>query len=161
MNKLNPSSSGFRLSPGDINPGATTFAAYASGIVYALTATSALLDFGTTDPSITIAIPGTYIINARIRVDYNAATFAAVRTVTLKLRRTNNTAADLTNGSAAFKTEIITTLTYTGEIVSIPLVIYTTLNSDDIIQIFGSIDVVPSAGSIDCAEAEIIAVKIN
>lgn len=134
---------------------------YAVGTAYQLTNTAAQLNFGTTDPGITIARPGTYLILARARIDYTGATFAAVRTVTIKLRRTNNTAADLTNGSSVLLTEIITTLTYTAGHVVIPPVIYTTTRNDDIIQIFGSIDVVPSAGSIDATEAEIVAIPLS
>lgn len=133
---------------------------YATGTVYVLTADSLLLDFGTTDPSLTINAAGTYLISSRVRIDYNAATFAASRTVALKLRRTNNTAADLTSAATSAKTDIITTLTYTMGIYNLPNVIYTTTNTDDIIQLFGSIDVVPTAGSIDAVEADIQAVRL-
>lgn len=134
---------------------------HASGTAYALTNTSAALDFGTTDPSITITAPGSYLLFARVRVDYTGATFAAVRTGTLKLRRTNNTAADITNGSVSFKTDIITTLTYTLGDFTILAIPYTTSNSTDIITIFGDISVVPSAGSLDAVEANIVAVRIS
>lgn len=142
-------------------PGNTTYSVYASGTAYSLTNTAALLDFGTTDPSLTLTSPGTYLITARVRTDNNAATFAAVRNVTLKLRRTNNTAADLTNASTTFKTQVITALTFTNPTAIIPNIIYTTVNSNDIIQLFGSIDIVPTAGSIDAVESEIIAIKLS
>lgn len=134
---------------------------HASGTAYALTNTAAALDFGTTDPSITITAAGTYLLFARVRVDYTGATFAAVRTGTLKLRRTNNTAADITNGSVGFKTDIITTLTYTLGDFTILAIPYTTANSTDIITIFGDISVVPTAGTLDCVEANIVAVRIS
>lgn len=139
---------------------ANSLSVYAAGTAYSLTATPALLDFGTTDPSLVISGAGTWLISARVRLDYNAATFAAVRTATLKLRRTNNTAADLANSSTSLKTQIITLLTYTAGIIDLPQVIYTTTNTDDIIQIFGSVDVVPTAGSFDTVEASIIALRI-
>jgi hypothetical protein len=132
----------------------------AAGTAYALTNTPAALDFGTTDPSIVIPQAGTWLILARARLDNNAATFAAVRTATLKLRRTNNTAADLTNGSVALLTQIITALTFSMPTISW-WTIYTTANSDDIIKIFGDISVVPTAGSLDAVEASIIAVRIG
>jgi hypothetical protein len=132
---------------------------HAAGTAYSLTATPAKLDFGTTDPSFTLVNAGTYLLQARVRLDYNAATFAAVRTATLKLRRTNNTAADLTNGSVAAATQIVTTLSGTFIVRSWP-VIYSTANNDDTIEIFGSLDVVPSAGSLDAVEASIIVTKL-
>jgi hypothetical protein len=84
---------------------ANPLSVYAAGTAYQLTASDAALDFGTTDPSLTLTKAGTYLLTARVRLDYNGATFSAVRTATLKLRRTNNTAADLSNGSAAAKTQ--------------------------------------------------------
>lgn len=139
---------------------ANNLSVYASGTAYQLTATPALLDFGTTDPSLVISGVGTWLLSGRVRLDYNAATFAAVRTATLKLRRTNNTAADITNSSTGFKTQIITALTYTAGIIDLPQVIYTTTNTNDIIQIFGSVDVIPSAGSFDAVEASIMALRV-
>jgi len=132
---------------------------FAAGTVYALTATSAAVDFGTTDPSITLDKPGTYLLIARAKLNYKAATFAASRTTTMKLRRTNNTAGDVTNGAATASTDIITTLTYTM-IDQTWQTIYTTANSDDVIAIFGHVSVLPSAGSLDVAEASIIAIRI-
>ena len=144
----------------NLGVGGESLSVYAAGTAYQLTNTAALLDFGTTDPSLTITSPGVWLILARARIDYTGATFAAVRTGTLKLRRTNNTAADLTNSQTQFLTEIITTLTYTLGIIDLPPVVYTTTNSDDVIQVWGDISVVPSAGSIDASEASIVAVKL-
>lgn len=133
---------------------------YASGTAYSLTNTSTALDFGTTDPSVTLAQPGTYIIFSRANLKYTGATFAASRTVTLKLSRTNNDAADVTNATATFLTDIITTLTYTAGIIQLPPVLYTTSNDSDIITIKGDVSVVPSAGSLDVIAAEIIAIRL-
>lgn len=133
---------------------------YASGTAYTLTNTSTALDFGTTDPSVTLTQPGTYLIFSRANLKYTGATFAASRTVTLKLSRTNNTAADVTNATATFLTDIITTLTYTAGIVQLPPVLYTTSNDSDVITIKGDVSVVPTAGSLDVTAAEIIAVRL-
>lgn len=132
---------------------------YAAGTAYALTATSALLDFGTTDPTITLTAPGTYLIRVRVRTDYAAATFAASQEVTYKLRRTNNTAADLTNASAGFATRIVTSETSTADNVSFETV-YTTANADDIIQLWGSVAVVPGAGALNATAASIVAIRL-
>lgn len=134
---------------------------YGVGTVYSLTNTSALLDFGTTDPSLTINAAGTYLIIARAKLDFNAATFIAARTTTIKLRRTNNTAADLSSGSVTAKAAIsisAQTFTFIDQTWSVT---YTTSNSNDIIQIFGSIDTVPGAGSVDASEASIIAIRLQ
>lgn len=133
---------------------------YAAGTAYSLTAVSAALDFGTTDPSVVINKAGTYLLFGRVNLKYTAATFAASRTATLKLRRTNNTAADLTNGSMTALTDIITTLTYTMGVFNLPPVVYTTTNTDDAITIFGDVSVVPTAGSLDAVEASVVAVRL-
>ncbi len=141
-------------------PPISTTTAYASGTAYSLTATPALLAFGTTSPSITLNSAGTYLLKAKVNLKYNGATFAANRTVTLKLRRTNNTAADITNSSTALTTGIVTLITETFAVVELPDVVYTTSNNNDIIEVWGSIDVVPTAGSLDAVEASIIAIKL-
>lgn len=133
---------------------------YAAGTAYALTDTAALLNFGTTDPSLTLNKAGTYLILGRVNLKYNAATFADSRTVTLKLRRTNNTPADLTNGSMTALTDIITTLTYTMGVFNLQPVVYTTAVATDIIQLFGDVSVVPTAGSLDAVEASIVAIRL-
>ena len=119
-----------------------------------------MLNFGTTDPVKTLAVAGTYLIFSRAKIDYNAATFAAQRTVTLVLRQTNNPAGYLSDSTASFKTPIITTQTYTAAIVALPPVVYTTPYTTDVIELWGSIDVVPDAGSIDAVQAEIVALRI-
>jgi hypothetical protein len=143
-----------------VRPGVLTLAAYAAGTAYQLTATPALLNFGTTDPTITLTQAGTYHLSGQVNLLYNAATFAATRTVTLKLRRTNNTAADVAGSSLSLTTAIITTLTATFAAVALPPVVYTTSNTDDALQVWGDVSVVPSAGSLDAVGASIVAVKL-
>lgn len=135
----------------------TPLASYAAGTAYSLTATPAQAVFGTTTPSLTVTSAGTWAIRYRAHVKYTGATFAANQTATLKLRRTNNTAADIANSPATAITNVVTTETGTlawveGE------VIYTTANTDDVIQLWGYVSDVPSAGSLDVVEANIIAV---
>ena len=133
---------------------------YASGTAYALTNSSAALDFGTTDPSLTLTQPGTWLIFARASLAYAAATFASSRTVTLKLRRTNNTAGDLTNASISVPTRVTSTVTDTFGPVMIPPVLYTTSNIDDAITIYADVSVAPSAGAFNATNAEIIALRL-
>lgn len=131
----------------------------AAGTAYALTNTAAALDFGTTDPAVTLDQPGTYLIVFWTSLEYNGASFAADRTVTMKLRRTNNTAADLTAGSTTAKTGVVVTLSQTFGGLSYGTT-YTTTASDDVITIFGDVSTVPTAGSLDVVAAKIMAVKV-
>lgn len=130
---------------------------YAAGTVYALTATQAAVTFGTTSPSLVLDKPGRWKLKGRVVLKYNAATFAAVRTATMKLRRTNNTATDVANSSTAVQTDIVTTKTMTLMVVTLPEVVYGTPNYDDAIALFGALDVIPTAGSLDVVEASIVA----
>lgn len=132
---------------------------YAVGTAYSLTGSSAALDFGTTDPNLTFSKAGTYLVIPRIVVKYNGATFIANQTLTLKLRRTNNSAADLTNSQTVLTLRVITTIT-DGFEVTMPPVFYTTSNADDIVTIYGVLSATPSAGSVDVVEASIIAVRL-
>lgn len=154
-------SDGAGVSPGGMPASASTQQVFASGTAYALTTTPAALDFGTTDPTLTLSGVGVYLLFARVRYDYTGATFAAVRTVTTKIRRTNNTAADVSNSSVGWKTDIITTLTYTALIQTIGPIPYTTSSSGDILTIFADVSVLPSAGTLDAVEASLVAVKIQ
>ncbi len=133
---------------------------YAAGTAYSLTNTAAALDFGTTDPSIVLNKAGTYLLFGRVNLKYNGATFAASRTVTLKLRRTNNTPADLTNGSMTALTDIVTTKTFSFGVFNLPPILYTTAVLTDAITLFGDVSVVPTAGSLDAVEASIVAVRL-
>lgn len=137
-----------------------TYTVTASGTAYTMTAIDALLDFGTTDPSITLATAGTYLLFGRANLKYNGATYAANQTATTHLRRTNNTAADVTNATTTATLRIITTITDTVGMETIPPTIYTTANTNDIIQVFGSVSATPSAGSVQAVEASITALLL-
>ncbi len=105
-------------------------------------------------------VAGTYLLFAVVRVDYNGATFAATRNLTLKIRRTNNTAADVTSSSTTYATAVVTTLSDTMDIITLPPVIYTTANTDDALTIFGALNTVPSAGTLDAVEASLVAIRL-
>jgi hypothetical protein len=134
---------------------------YAAGTVYTLTNVSAAVDFGTTDPIITVNAVGTYAIRAKVKVALNGATFAANQTLTVKLRRTNNTAADVANSSTTWVVPIVTTITNTLAVIELPEVLYTTALTTDTLQIFADISVVPSAGTISIDEASIVAIRTS
>lgn len=132
----------------------------ASGTAYTLTATQAAIDFGTTDPSITIANPGKYLISARVQVRLAGATFAATKEVTTKLRRTNVSAADITGSSSSVPTGVTTTQTGLLAVFNLPEVFYETSRSDDVIKLFSAVETLPSAGSVQITEASIMARRI-
>ena len=133
---------------------------YGVGTAYTLTTSSAAVDLGTTDPAITVDKTGTYALRAKVVLKYNGATFAANQNVTIKLRRTNNTAADVSNSSTVIVTGIVTTVTESFATVSLPEVIYTTTNTDDSITIYADVATAPSAGSLDVTEASIFAQRL-
>lgn len=144
-----------------VNPiTANSLSSYAVGTAYSLTNAQAALVFGTTSPIVVFNRRGLYRVRFGVVLDYNGATFAAVRTATLKLRRTNNTAADLTSGSVAVKTEIITAISGTLQLVTWETD-YLTPNIDDSVTIFGGLDTAPTAGSLDASQAFITAFRLQ
>lgn len=132
----------------------------ASGTAYSLTATPAFLNFGTTDPQVTLSQPGVWLITARVRLNYTGATFAANRTVTLKLRKTSGSAEDVTGGSVTATTGVTTTVTgtFVTQTWTIP---YISVDSSATIQLWGDVSVIPSAGSLDATEASIVAIRMQ
>jgi len=143
------------------NPLLHNTVAYGSGTVYTLTATSAAVDFGTVDPIITLTATGTYRLRGRVKVNLNGATFAANRTLTIKLRRTNNTPADVAGSATTWTVPIVTTLTNTLAVIELPETFYTTAVATDTIQIFADISVLPSAGTISIDEASVSAIRVS
>jgi len=45
-------------------------------------------------------------------------------------------------------------------VIELPDVVYTTSNNNDIIEVWGDVSVVPTAGSLDAVEASIIATRL-
>lgn len=129
----------------------------ASGTATDLAVATGLITIGAIPITLIITTPGKYLLSARARLDYWGCTFAATQLVTLKLRRTNNTAADVTNATAGFKTDVITLLDYTAGIVQLPTVLYTTAVATDSISLYGNIDVLPSAGAARIVQADFVA----
>lgn len=126
--------------------------AYGSGTGYFLTATSAALAFGTTSPSITFNYDGVYLIMAKVNLEFVGATFAANRTVILKLHRTNNTAGDLDYSATTIGTNIVTTANGVLANSPLPVIIYNA-TAGDIVTIFGNVSVLPTAGLLQATEA--------
>lgn len=134
--------------------------AYGAGTAYALTNTAAAIDLGTTDPAIVLDKAGTYLIKGQVHLSYNGATVVA-ETATVKVRRTNNTAADL-SAVVVLDLPVATTLTHSYQIVQIPPFIYTTAATDDAITLFANVSAALGAGSIDATAigTSIVAVRL-
>lgn len=154
-----PTVSGSTVTSGNIGG---TFVTKAAGTQYGLTSVAnTALDFGTTDPTITITTAGTYMLYANVVMAFDGVTFAADQTITFKLRRTNNTAADVTGTQVDIPTRILTTFTVPGESNMIPVGVYTTSATDDVLTITGSITATPSVGAVNITDATIRAVRIK
>lgn len=129
-----------------------------AGTAYALTDTAAAVDLGTTDPVIVLGVAGTYLIIGTIQLDYAGATVVA-ETATVKLRRTNNTPADI-GTPVVLDLPVATTLTNTYKVVPI-VAIVTTANINDSITLFANVSVALGAGAINASAATIHAIKLG
>lgn len=133
---------------------------YAAGTAYTVLNSQNAVDFGTTDPALVLAVAGTYLLLARLRLDFVGATFTGGEVFTGKLRRTNNTAADVSNATSSAVMPAVTTKTYTQFFIDLPPVVYTTANTNDAIAMYAGLDVSPGAGALKVTEASIVAVKL-
>ncbi len=131
----------------------------ASGTAYTLTATSAAVTFGTTSPIVTLPNAGTYWISADIQYSYVGATFAANRQFDEKLRRTNNTPADVTGSAFSEFIPTLTTISDAGPHAHIGPFLYTTALTTDTIQVFADVSVLPTAGSVTVSSCTIVAMR--
>lgn len=136
-----------QLTLADISGAGTTRTAYGAGTAYGLTNAMAAIDFGTTDPAITLTAVGTYVLFGQVLLAYNGATVVA-ETASVKIRRTNNTAADL-SAVVLIDLPVATTLTHSYGIVTIPPVVYTTAAVNDALALYGQVSATLGAGSID------------
>jgi hypothetical protein len=133
---------------------------YATGTAYTLTAVNAKVDFGTTDPALVITQPGTYMLTGSVKIALVGATFAANQTVTVLIRRTNNTPANIANTTFTYTVPIVTTITQTLAIVNLNEVHYATVNADDNLEIWADVSATPSVGSIQISAAHVTAVRV-
>lgn len=140
--------------------GTNKVASYSSGTAYNMTTTPAKITFGSNSPSVTLPTAGTYVIMSNVRIDYAGLTNLAANTVTIKLRRINNTATDLSDAAGDFVVPPVTLLTSTGGDCDVSTVFYTTTNNNDIIEIWGSRSGSVSVGNIQAGNAWIVAYRI-
>lgn len=129
---------------------------------YALTATPTSISSGedaTSAITLGAASGQVWRLDAQCQIDLSGATFASNRIVTIKIRRTNNTATDILTKTYTVPTT--TTLTETLGVFVLPPIYYTTTASGDVLDIFGSISVVPTVGSINVTDWGFTSVRIK
>lgn len=147
---------------GSLSNTAASSQTIASGTAYTLTASNADVAFGTTSPIVTLGATGTYLISVTIQTQLSGASFAAAQSVSYNLRRTNNTAADISGStfSAPLSTVAITTVTDAAPAITITY-LYSTTNATDTVGIRGVVSATPSLGSVTCSAATINATWIH
>lgn len=109
--------------------------------------------------TVTLTTPGTYLLTASARLDFDNATTVANQTVTLKLRETNNGPADVADAVRGIATGVVTTQTHTLAATDLPQVTYTAA-AGDVIELFGLIDSVPYIGDVNVVETSILAIRL-
>lgn len=133
---------------------------YGSGDNYVITDSPAEVDRGTNDSAIVLDTAGSFRIDGQVVLFYNGTTFLTSQDITIKLRRTNNTAGDLPHSDIILGSFALSA--FTGSIsVYIPSIIYTTLNIGDRIAIFVDVDTEPTAGTLEVSADSLIATAIE
>lgn len=130
----------------------------ATGTVYTLTTSFANVDFGTTDPVLTIANAGTYSIYVDVQTSLVTAT-TTTQSVSYKLRRTNNTAADLTGSTFGNPLPVATVGSPLGPSTHIGPIKYTTTNTNDSLTVQGAISGALGAGTATVSACTITAIR--
>lgn len=130
----------------------------ASGTPYTLTTSFANVDFGTNDPILTINSPGTYKLVFVIQTSLVSAT-TTTQSVSYKMRRTNNTAADIAGTTFGDPLPVATTTSMLGPTITLTID-YTTSNSDDAITIQGALSGALGAGTCTTSAVTAIAFRL-
>lgn len=139
----------------------TTISTYSASGFYNLTTTTNTIAIGTSSSTITLSSTGTYAIFGRVNLFYSGATFAANQTVTLNIYRQNNTPTVLPNTQTQEVTSVITSITSTLGDFNLAVTSYTTINSNDVLSLHGSITAAPASGNLQATEANLFALRIN
>ena len=132
----------------------------ATGSPYVITTTEATVTFGTTDPTLTLARRGTYLITVNHDLFCDDAT--GTGGLGLRLRRLNNTPADLPNSFGGH--EYLGGLSNTdGNLPPnlVPQVIYQTNTDGDEIALRAILSSALSSGTIEVRSARITAQRIS
>lgn len=130
----------------------------AAGTAYTMTTSYATVDFGTTDPVLTIANAGTYSLYVDIQTTLVSAT-TTTQTESFKLRRTNNTAADITASTFGTPLPVATVGSQLGPMIHIGPIKYSTVNVDDSITVQGILSASLGAGTVTVTACNITAIR--
>jgi hypothetical protein len=135
---------------------------HGTGSNYVMTETSTEITHDTTNSAVTLAQAGTYKLSGMMVTFYNGAQFQGGDVVTIKLRRTNNTPADLVNSQVVVSALIGSTQSAFdgGRQVSLPHVVYTTENTDDRIALFVAVNDAPGQGTLEVNQDHIFAERL-
>jgi hypothetical protein len=131
----------------------------AAGTAYTMTASYADVTFGTTSPTVTLANAGTYSVYVDIQFSLVGASYATYQSASAKLRRQNNTPADLPDSTFGTFIPTITTITAVGPLVHIGPIKYTTAATTDVITVQAVLSATPSVGSVTATNCTITAIR--
>lgn len=164
--------SGSGVSPGGTQPNATTAsnlsiyeAVTDRDTAFELTNTESAVEIDSNVIGLVINEVGTWMLLARIRVDYSFATYGSQGIpANFKLRRTNNTAADISDTTVEVALQDVTEAYFTDGVIQLPPVFYTTTATTDVIALFAWLDALPdnsaANGKMLAYEASLVAVKM-
>jgi hypothetical protein len=131
---------------------------YGAGTVYPITNAQAAIDMGTTDPSLVITTPGTYLIFARAKIRNNSAATVPGEIVTVNLAK--NTAAITGATTAWVCPAIVNGANLFLSDMALPPIVFTTAVATDVVALYAGASVVTNAGAYNVSEAEIVAVRL-
>lgn len=129
---------------------------YKTALAYNVAGTLIALAAITGGPSVTLTQAGTYVIFACAKIDTIAATANADKT-TVQLFRSNNTPAAIANSDASAISVAYATAPTTIGVVSLPVIIYPTLNANDNIVMYAGCTTTLHSTITD---ADLVAVRI-
>lgn len=108
--------------------------------------------------AVTIPALGSWLYKAFVQVDFLGVTFSSSRTITAKIRNTT-TNSDL--ASAVMHTQVQTTQNIQTTTIEIPFLLDTSAAVSDILQLWISIDVINSAGTLSVIGGSLCAIPLR
>lgn len=133
---------------------------HSSGSAYSLGITSGEYSFGGTSPSITLDPAWSkWRITLTQTLKFNNATYSPSVTVTTKLRRTNNTATDVTNSTRTLDTGVRSSVTETWLTLTTVVDYTVTATGGDIIKPYGHLGGSTPNG-VQVTECSLVAVPV-
>ncbi len=128
-----------------------------TGAALAQAITASFVQVGAID--VTIPALGSWLYQAHVEVDFAGVTFAASRTITLKLRNITQ-GVDLCQ--TVLHTQILTTQNLPTAVMSIPFKLDATPPAvNDHLQLWISIDVINSAGTLSATSGSLLAIPLR